>query len=211
MRALIALLFMFSLALAGPSAVLVVRDQVLENGSVVEYTGTRRYPIRSEAQLAQLVQQLSRTPRPARFVFDPHKGWIAVQKPGYRFDLEAVRMAYRAALEVGQQTFVLPVTLEQPKPSVYDLKQRGIVELVGEGRTNFAGSPPSRIHNIRLASSRFDGVQIPPGTVFSFNRTLGPVTTATGYQKAWVIRGDRTVWDVGGGVCQVCTTLFRAA
>jgi vancomycin resistance protein YoaR len=211
MRALVTLLFLLSIALAGPDAVLVVREQVLEKGSVVEYIGTRRYPIQNEDQLKLLLRQLSRAPRPARFTLEPNKGWVAVQKTGYRFDAEAVRLAYRAALEAGKREFVLPVTLELPKPSVHDLWQRGIVELVGEGRTGFAGSPPSRVHNIRLASSKFDGVQIPPGSVFSFNRTLGPVTTAAGYQKAWVIRGNRTVWDVGGGVCQVCTTLFRAA
>lgn len=211
MRALFALVFLLSLAWAGPEAVLVVREQVLEKGSVVEYIGTQRYPIHSEAALERLIGQLSRPARPARFILDPHKGWIAVQKLGYRFDARAVRLAYRAALEGGKTSFVLPVTVEQPRPSVQDLWQRDIMGLVGEGRTNFAGSLPSRVHNIRLASSRFDGVQIPPGSVFSFNRTLGPVTAEAGYQKAWVIRGDQTVWDVGGGVCQVCTTLFRAA
>ncbi len=204
-------LLLLPLAWAGPEAVLVVHEQVLEKGRVVSYVGTQRFPVRDEGQLDQIIQKLSRPPRPARFVLDAQKGWIAVQKLGYRFDAEAVRKAYRAALEAGKREFVLPVQFEQPKPSVHDLWQRGIVELVGEGRTSFAGSLPSRIHNIYLATSRFEGVQIPPGAVFSFNRTLGPVTPATGYQKAWVIRGDQTVWDVGGGVCQVCTTLFRAA
>ncbi|GIW26079.1 MAG: vancomycin B-type resistance protein vanW [Meiothermus sp.] len=210
-RSVLFALSLCSLAWAGPDAVLVVREQVLEKGRLVEYTGTQRYPVQSEEQLKQLIRQLSRAPRPARFVFDPNKGWIGVQKLGYRFDAELVRQAYQAALEAGKPTFVLPVVKEQPKPSVRDLRQRGIVELVGEGHTNFAGSPPSRIHNIRLAAARFDRVQIPPGTVFSFNQTLGPVTRAAGYQNAWVIRGNQTVWDVGGGVCQVCTTLFRAA
>ncbi len=207
----VALFLLSTLAWAAPQAVLVVHEEVLEEGRVVKYVGTQRYLLQDEGQLEQLIQNLSRPPRPARFILDAQKGWIAVQKLGYRFDAEAVRKAYRAALEAGKREFVLPVKVEQPKPSVQDLWQQGILGLVGEGRTNFAGSLPSRIHNIRLASSRFDGLQIPPGTVFSFNRALGPVTPAAGYQKAWVIRGDQTVWDVGGGVCQVCTTLFRAA
>lgn len=211
MRTLIAACTLFSLALAGPEAVLVVREQVLEGGVVVTYVGTQRHPIQSEAGLEQLIGQLSRPARPARFIFDNNKGWIAVQKTGYRFDVKTVGMAYRAALEASKREFVLPLQVEQPKPSVHDLWQRGITGLIGEGRTNFAGSLPSRVHNIHLASSKFNGLQIPPGVVFSFNRALGPVTPATGYQKAWVIRGDQTVWEVGGGVCQVCTTLFRAA
>jgi len=211
MRTFVVLLSLFSLALAGPDAVFVVHEQVLEGGVVVKYTGSQRYPIKDEAQLSQVVERLSRPPRPARFVHDPDQGWIAVQKLGYRFDAEAVRSAYRAALEAGRRQFVLPVQVEEPRPSVHDLQRRGIVGMVGESRTNFAGSPRGRAYNIHLASSRLDRIQILPGAVFSFNRTLGPVTVDTGYQKAWVIRGDRTVWDVGGGVCQVATTLFRAA
>jgi len=80
---------LFSLAFAGLDAVLVVRDQVLEQGRVVEYVGTQRYPIQSEAELELLVGQLNRPARPARFVFDPHKGWVAVQKTGYRLDSNA--------------------------------------------------------------------------------------------------------------------------
>ncbi len=203
--------YFLCIALAGPTAVLVVQKEVLEKGQVMHYLGSQHYPIQNAQQLSQLVKQLSRPPRPARFVLDGQKGWIAVQKLGYRFDLEAVRRAYQEALQAGRSTFVLPVESEQPRPNVHDLKQWGILELIGEGRTRFNGSPPSRIHNIHLASSKFDGVLIPPGSLFSFNQTLGPVTAAAGYQKAWVIRGNRTVWDVGGGVCQVCTTLFRAA
>lgn len=211
MRGLIALLGVCSLALAGPDAVLVVREQVLEQGGVVTYVGAQRYRIQDETALEQLIGQLSRPARPARFVFEKERGWIAVQKLGYRFDAGAVLRAYRAALEAGKREFVLPVTPVQPKPSVQDFWQRGIRELVGEATTHFTGSPPSRIHNIRLASSKLDGLQIAPAAVFSFNQSLGPVTEAAGYQKAWVIQGDRTVWGVGGGVCQVCTTLFRAA
>ncbi|WP_299429441.1 VanW family protein [uncultured Meiothermus sp.] len=211
MRALVPLLWLLSLALAGPVAVLVVDERVLEGGSVVRYTGVQRFPIASEAELQPLLRRLSRPPSPARFIYDRRRGWIAVQKFGYRFDLEAVRRAYRAAVELGRREFVLPVVVQEPQPSVEDLARSGIVELFGEARIGFAGSVPSRIHNIRLASSKLDSIQILRGAVFSFNRSLGPVTLAAGYQRAWVIVSDRTVWGVGGGVCHVSSTLFRAA
>lgn len=122
-----------------------------------------------------------------------------MQKFGYRFDLETVLGAYRYAVLQGRREFVLPVEKQEPQPSVEDLARRGIVGLFGEARIGFAGSPPGRAHNIRLASSRLDSIKIPRGAVFSFNRSLGPVTLDEGYQLAWVILGDRSVMGVGGG------------
>ena len=65
--------------------------------------------------------------------------------------------------------------------------------------------------NIALAASKFDGVIVPPGQVFSFNEHLGPVTAEEGYDESLIIFGDRTTVGIGGGVCQVSTTAFRAA
>ena len=62
-----------------------------------------------------------------------------------------------------------------------------------------------------LAASKLHGVLIKPGEVFSFNNTLGDVSASTGFQPAYIIKAGRTVLGDGGGVCQVSTTLFRAA
>ena len=87
----------------------------------------------------------------------------------------------------------------------------GIKDLLGEGRSKFKGSIPSRIHNIELAASRVNGTLVPSGDVFSFNEAVGEINRSTGYTSAWVIDKGRTVLGDGGGVCQVSTTLFRAA
>lgn len=85
----------------------------------------------------------------------------------------------------------------------------GIVEKIGEGRSNYSGSIPGRIHNLLLASSKLDGILIPKGETFSFNKTVGDISAETGYQPAYVIKNGQTVLGDGGGVCQVSTTLFR--
>src|SRR3989344_205719 len=87
----------------------------------------------------------------------------------------------------------------------------GIVERIGVGESFFKGSISGRVHNILLASSRISGVLVGPGEVFSFNETVGDISAATGYKSAYVIKNGRTVLGDGGGVCQVSTTLFRAA
>jgi len=85
----------------------------------------------------------------------------------------------------------------------------GIHELVSSYTSYFYGSSQERIQNIKTASSRFHGVLVPPGTTFSMADILGDVSLDNGYAEALIILGDRTIKGVGGGVCQVSTTLFR--
>jgi len=110
------------------------------------------------------------------------------------------------------RTFTIPVRIKVLKPEITTDKVNnlGIEELVGEGNSLFQHSIPNRIFNITLASTRLNGVLIPPNQVFSFNKALGDVSSFTGYQQAYIIQNGRTVLGDGGGVCQVSTTLFRA-
>ena len=79
------------------------------------------------------------------------------------------------------------------------------------GESYFTGSSSARDRNIRLGASKFNGVIIKPGQTFSFNEYLGDVSPEAGYDQSYVIIGNRTVLGVGGGICQVATTAFRAA
>jgi vancomycin resistance protein YoaR len=114
---------------------------------------------------------------------------------------------------VATSSFTINLAVDIVKPNVTTNKANsyGIKELIGRGYSEFAGSINGRIHNVALAADRFNGVLIPPGTIISFNQTLGDVSAATGYQQAYIIKNGRTVLGDGGGVCQVSTTLFRAA
>lgn len=107
------------------------------------------------------------------------------------------------------QEISLPVTIK--KPFVDETASSlGIVELVGKGATNFTGSPKNRIHNIKNGVKFLSGTLIPPGEEFSTVKTLGSVSNATGYLPELIIKGNRTIPEYGGGLCQVSTTLFRA-
>lgn len=108
-------------------------------------------------------------------------------------------------------TFDIPTDKTPPKIKTADVNNLGIKELLGRGSSRFVGSIASRIHNISFASSKFKGVLVSPGETFSFNDVLGDVSKYTGYQQAFVIKEGRTVLGDGGGVCQVSSTLFRAA
>ncbi|MBI2011442.1 VanW family protein [Candidatus Daviesbacteria bacterium] len=111
------------------------------------------------------------------------------------------------AILAKQKQIELPVDITLPKNKLTN--DLGIKELVGRGFSNFAGSIPNRVFNISLAASRINGVLIAPNEEFSFNKTVGDISSASGYKQAYVIKSGRTVLDDGGGVCQVSTTLFR--
>ena len=91
------------------------------------------------------------------------------------------------------------------------LDQLGITSLLARGESDFNGSSPSRIHNIQTGSAKFQGLLLKPGEEFSFNKNLGEVDGKEGYRAELVIKSGKLVSEYGGGICQVSTTLFRAA
>ena len=86
-----------------------------------------------------------------------------------------------------------------------------ITELLGTGHSNFAGSSANRRHNIAVGADAVHGVLIKPGEEFSLVAALGEVSAAAGYLPELVIKGDKTIPEYGGGLCQIATTIFRSA
>ena len=138
-------------------------------------------------------------------------------KDGRQLNISAakqrVKEAFLSAASTNQQrlTILLPVETVRPLITTDGTNTFGIKEFIGRGYSEFAGSIPGRIHNVALAASRINGILIKPGETFSFDASLGDISAATGYQSAYIIKEGRTVLGDGGGVCQVSTTLFRAA
>ncbi len=108
-------------------------------------------------------------------------------------------------------TVTLQSTVIKPEITLANSNNFGIEELIGEGQSNYSHSISQRIHKIMLASMQFHGVLVPKRDIFSFNSIVGDISSSTGYQPAYIIKGGKTVLGDGGGVCQVSTTLFRAA
>jgi vancomycin resistance protein YoaR len=92
-----------------------------------------------------------------------------------------------------------------------NLSNLGIDTLLAEGESDYTGSSLSRVNNIRVGSGKFDQHLIKPNEEFSFNETLGEVSGPEGYLPGLVIKENKLVPEFGGGICQVSTTMFRAA
>ncbi len=136
---------------------------------------------------------------------------VTPSQPGREVNTEEALQRVLAALEGGEETVELAVNVTEPYVTEAQVASWGELNLLSEGVSYFRGSDPGRKQNITVGSSRYEGIVIPPGATFSFNEHVGPVTAAEGWAEAYVIVGDRTELGAGGGICQVSTTVFRAA
>jgi len=160
-----------------------------------------------------IVAELERQSADARFIFNDDTRQLEVIQPaviGRRLDVDATIQQINQQVASGEHTVALVFDYTNPQVlSDATAEQLGITELVSAETSYFYGSSSGRIQNIQTAASRFHGLLIPPGATFSMADVLGDVSLDNGYAEALIIFGNRTIKGVGGGVCQVSTTLFR--
>lgn len=167
------------------------------------------------AFLAPYETLLQRDPENARFYFDDNTRKLVLVEPhvnGRILDVEATLAKFLEQVRSPNRS--MPFALKEIVPVVHSgasAEELGITELVSESITWFYGSANERMHNIARSAGNFYGIVIAPGEEFSFNRYLGEVSAEQGYEKGLIIYGGRTIEGIGGGVCQVSTTVFQAA
>lgn len=105
----------------------------------------------------------------------------------------------------------VPVAVLKPRIDSSNLESLGITTRLAVGTSNFDGSNEGRAENIRVGAEKLNGTLVAPGETFSFNHAIGVISEENGFVEAPVIDGERIGRDVGGGICQVSTTVFRAA
>jgi vancomycin resistance protein YoaR len=168
--------------------------------------------------ISSLQKKTDVEPVNALFSFENNKvSAFTLAKDGQAVDVEKLKEQVYQELKNstrngrGRISITVPIKVVKPAITNENVNNLGIQELIGEGTSRFAGSIENRLFNIQLAANRLNGILIAPDEVFSFNKALGDVSKLTGYKQAYVIENGRTVLGDGGGVCQVSTTLFRAA
>lgn len=169
-------------------------------------------------KIGDVSKNVDREPQDSKFVFEENRvKEFAPSKDGIKTDSQKLKDEITDALKQleGNSTKTIsiniPVETTSPKITTSEVNNLGIKELIGRGSSRFTGSIPSRVHNVGHASSKVNGVLVAPGETLSFNNVVGDVSALTGYQQAYVIKDGKTVLGDGGGLCQVSTTLFRAA
>lgn len=183
--------------------------------------GTQRYDVQADVEafrpfVASLSPGLISVPVDGRFHFNEELRTlepIVSSVSGRELDVDATLARLEEAI-FSASSRIVPLAYRYTLPRYNDnmtASELGITQLVAEATTYYTGSTQSRIRNIIEAARRFDGLIIAPGEEFSFNTYLGDISVEEGFVQGKVIFGGRTVEGVGGGVCQVSTTIFRAA
>jgi vancomycin resistance protein YoaR len=136
---------------------------------------------------------------------------VVPAQPGLTLDpVKTASVILAAATRPTQRVAPMPVTEQAPRRSTAQATALGITGTVGAYETFFGGDA-NRIHNVQLVSHLVDKKLVAPGATFSFNQTTGERTAAKGFREAPVIINGELETGLGGGVCQVSTTVFNAA
>jgi vancomycin resistance protein YoaR len=163
--------------------------------------------------LVPIKNQVDRKPVDAKFIFNDDTrqlDLISESTVGRSMDIDASIQAINDALLRGEHTVSLVINEAQPRvASTATAQELGITQLLVAETSYFYGSSAERMQNIQAAAARFHGVLVAPGETFSMGETMGDVSLDNGFAEALIIYGGRTIKGVGGGVCQVSTTLFR--
>ncbi|MFH1601425.1 MAG: VanW family protein [Candidatus Shapirobacteria bacterium] len=211
-----------ALKLKGKSIILSSSSQnfILPDKELVEFLdfnqGWQKEKIKAWAE--SLAVGLEKEPQNALFQFENNR--VTEFKPaaaGFRLSQEQTAslilrtLSNMLAGSSAQAVLELPLEKIEPEITTNQANNLGITGLTAKGESWFFHSIASRIHNIQTGTERLNGILIKPGEEFSFNKAIGEISAKTGYQQAWIIKEGRTVLGDGGGVCQISTTLFRAA
>ena len=190
-----------------------LRLQLVENNSGMTEYDVFVDEVALRGWLEGLASTIEREPKNARFYFDdPTKELVLVEPHtnGRELDIDTTIERFNAQIRTGNRS--VPLAINDIVPPVHSdatAADLGIKELIGERTTYFYGSTNNRKHNIARAASNFYGLVVAPGEQFSFNKYLGDISEEEGYETGLIILGGQTIEGVGGGVCQVSTTLFQ--
>ncbi|MFA5029890.1 MAG: VanW family protein [Patescibacteria group bacterium] len=136
---------------------------------------------------------------------------FSAHRDGKEINVEQTFNDLNNNLLLGKNPTEISVKSIQPKIATGSINDLGIKEIIGVGQSSFAGSPNNRRHNIKNGAQKLHGILIKPTEEFSLINALGDVDAATGYLPELVIKENKTTPEYGGGLCQIGTTVFRAA
>lgn len=170
------------------------------NIPVVEKTAT---PL----DINRIHEEIYKAPENAYYTTDPYVVHPQVDGIDFAISMEEATAIFNDA----QDECAIPLQVLEPAVTTNQIGEEAFPDLLGEFSTNFSTSNYNRSTNIRLATSKINGTVIMPGEVFSYNQTVGKRTTAAGFREAAVYSGGEVTTGIGGGICQVSSTLYNAA
>ena len=125
---------------------------------------------------------------------------------GIDFDIESAK----SIIEEEKEEYEIPLIITQPDKTVNDIGTEAFPDLLGTCSTKYNASNTGRTTNLKLAAGKINGKVLLVGDEFSYNQTVGERTIAAGYKMAATYSGGKVVDGLGGGICQISSTLYDA-
>lgn len=165
-----------------------------------------------EPLFAEISKALDAPAREAKFAIKNGKvSEFTTSRLGVKVNRQDTLINLNKTLLDGATTVRIITKIDEPKITTSDANDLGISDLLGTGISDFTGSPVNRRHNIKVGAEKLNGIIIKPNEEFSLIKALGEINDEAGFKPELVIKGDRTIPEFGGGLCQIGTTTFRGA
>jgi vancomycin resistance protein YoaR len=162
--------------------------------------------------LAEIHTTLDVSPVDAVFTMeDGRVTAFAPSRTGLKADDDALVASLESAFATGVKEIAISVETTEPTITTAESNNYGITEALGTGYSSYKGSPANRRANIAHGAGKLNGLLVAPGETLSLLEKLRPFTVEDGYLPELVIKGDEIIPEIGGGLCQIGTTTFRAA
>lgn len=180
-----------------------VLNDIHQNQECIEIPVINKKP--EEINIEKIHEEVYKEVKDAYYTKDPFKIYTEVE--GIDFNVEEAKKIIESE-EKDQYTIKLTIT--KPKVTIADIGSEAFPDLIAKFTTRYDASNSDRTTNLRLACQKLDNKVILPGETFSYNKALGERSTATGYKNAKVYENGEVVDGIGGGICQISSTLYNA-
>lgn len=170
---------------------------------VIDIPTYTEYP--DEIDVQAIHDEVYREMKNAYFTTEPRM--VYAQVTGVDFNVNDVKKAIKENPDADE--FIINLYYTKPEVTVDDLGMDAFPDLLGTFSTNYVNNP-NRTTNLRLASNKINGTVIMPGEKFSFNKVVGKRTVEAGYKNAAIFADGQVTDGLGGGICQVTSTLYNA-
>ena len=179
-------------------------NDIHETENVIQIPVETKTP--QEIDIDKIHSEIYKEAQDAYYTKDPFTVYPEVE--GVDFDVEQAKAMIAAEVK---DEYVIDLIITKPNVTIDQIGTEAFPDQLSTFTTRYDASDRDRSTNLRLACEKINGTVIMPGETFSYNATLGPRTSAAGYKNAKVYENGQVVDGIGGGICQISSTLYNAA
>lgn len=158
-----------------------------------------------EIDIEKIHDEIYKEAQDAYITTNPTKVYAHVNGVDFAISIDEAKKI----LEEDKEEYIIPLNITNPKVTLETLGQTAFPDKISEFTTRYDASNKNRSNNLELASEKINGTIVLPGETFSYNKTVGERTIAKGYKEAAVYSGGKVVQGIGGGICQLSSTLYN--